>query len=106
MNDKPAMKSVTILAAVAFAVIQTLESLGVVPPGGFEAIATLAKSLLGVLGVYGLRRAISTNGLNAIFGPEVLDEEADLSVPYSGELELAEPEEPCGCSCPEGTDPA
>ena len=68
LGDKSAAQSMTIIAAVIFAVIQTLEGLGVIPPGALEAIATCGKSVAVVLGVFGLRRAISVNGLGVILG--------------------------------------
>lgn len=68
LGDKSAAKSMTIIAAVIFAVIQTLEGLGVIPPGALEAIATCGKSVAALLGVFGLRRAISVNGLGVILG--------------------------------------
>ena len=58
MNDKSMARSMTIIMAVVFAVIQTLEGMGVIPPGGFESIATCGKSVAGLLTVFGMRRAI------------------------------------------------
>jgi hypothetical protein len=60
----------TILAAVAFAILQTLETTGVIPVGALESITTCGKSVAGLLTVFGLRRAISANGLGVIFGDD------------------------------------
>ena len=81
MGDKSAARSMTIIAAVIFAVIQTLEGLGVMPPGALEAIATCAKSVAAVLAVFGLRRAIGANGLGVIMGwcDEPRDDDHELT---------------------------
>ena len=68
LGDKSITRSVTILAAVLFAVIQALEGLGVVPSGTLQEIAVLGKGLATVLFGYGVRRAIGVNGLGVITG--------------------------------------
>jgi hypothetical protein len=75
MTDKSAARSITILAAVAFAVIQTLEGLGVVPVGTLEQLAVVGKGLAGLGAVYGLRRAISANGLIGLIEGIASDDE-------------------------------
>lgn len=55
---KPWYQSITIMAALAYSVLDALESQGVIPAGGTQAIATLAQNSLVVLGAFGLRRAI------------------------------------------------
>lgn len=51
---KPWYQSLTIMSGVVFAVVQTLETSGVVPAG---AGAELAKVLSGLAALIGLRRA-------------------------------------------------
>lgn len=58
METKPWYKSVTVISAVAFSVLQTLEQNGVVPVGVGQSLVALVQNLLIVLGAYGIRRAV------------------------------------------------
>ena len=55
---KPWYKSVTVLSAIAFSVLQTLEQQGVFPAGASQSIVELVQNALVVLGAFGIRRAI------------------------------------------------
>lgn len=56
--DKPWYKSITVVAAVAFSVLQTLEQNGVIPSGAAQSVADLVQNLIVVVGAFGLRKAI------------------------------------------------
>lgn len=63
LGDKSASKSVTIIAAAIIAAIQAAEGCGVIPPGTFHYLAVAGQALATIAVAFGLRRAISTNGL-------------------------------------------
>ena len=92
LGDKSATRSMTIIAAAVFAVIQSLESMGVIPPGAMEAIATCGKSVAVLLGVFGLRRAINSNGLGAVMDEldSFIDGDYELTDEELEEFEAAE----------------
>lgn len=56
--DKSVLKSVTVLSAVAFSVLQTLEQNGVIPAGAAQSVVDLIQNIIVVVGAFGLRRAI------------------------------------------------
>ncbi len=58
METKPWYKSLAILSALGFAVLQTLEQNQVIPEGGTKSVADLVQNILIVIGTYGIRRAI------------------------------------------------
>ena len=84
LGDKKVTRSLTVIAAVVFAAVQAAEGLGQVPPGTVAGLAIAAKALATVLFGYGVRRAISTNGLSALLydldtdvDGDALDEQAE-----------------------------
>lgn len=56
--DKPWYKSVTIVSALVFSVLQTLEQQGVFPAGAAQSVVQLIQNAIVVLGAFGLRKAI------------------------------------------------
>lgn len=93
LGDKPAVKSVTIISAAVIAAIQAAEGCGVVPPGTMHYLAVAAQSLAVLSFGYGVRRAISGNGLGAALS--MLDEIADEE-----ELPEVKKIDPCGDPLP------
>lgn len=57
--DKPWYQSVTIISALVFSAVSSLEASGVIPAGTAQNVADLIKVLSGFGTVFGMRRAIS-----------------------------------------------
>ena len=90
LGDKSITRSLTILAVVLFAVIQALEGLGVVPSGTLQEIAVVGKGLATILFGYGVRRAISANGLPALLDELGRDEDGDTLDEPDADYELTD----------------
>jgi hypothetical protein len=71
LGEKTALSSLTIIGAAIFAAVQAAEGFGLVPAGTAQELATVGKGLAGLLVVYGLRRAVSANGLRVFLDEPV-----------------------------------